>query len=59
MTRRPVRTRLLAERARQVAAERAATYTTDDDAASELRLGKFVPRPDRKLQLELAKVEDT
>ena len=54
VTRRPVRTRLLAERARQVAAERAA-YTTDDDNASELKFGKFVPRPDRKLQLELAR----
>lgn len=45
---------MLQERARQVAAERAAN-TTDDDTTSELKFGKFWTKQERKHHLEVAK----
>jgi len=54
VTRRPVRKHALKERARQLTAERAAS-TTEDDAASELKFGRFWSKPERKLHLESSK----
>ena len=59
ITRRPIRNRFLKERARKVAEERcgaaAGGMTTDDDAASELKVGRYWKKEDRKIQLEKAR----
>jgi hypothetical protein len=52
VARRPVRSRMLAVRAERIAAERSGGCTTDDDVMSELRLGKFCPKGERRQQLE-------
>ena len=54
ITRRPVRSKILKERARKLTEERAG-MTTDDDAMSELKVGKYWSREDRKRHLEKAR----
>ncbi|ESO07314.1 hypothetical protein HELRODRAFT_76719, partial [Helobdella robusta] len=54
ITRRPVRSRILKERARQVAEERCG-ITTDDDAMSEMKIGRYWSREERKKHLEQAR----
>nr|KAF6475622.1 PDZ domain containing ring finger 3 [Rousettus aegyptiacus] len=54
ITKRPVRDRLLRERALRLREERAGA-TTDDDAASELKLGRYWSREERKQQALRAK----
>ena len=54
VTRRPVRSRILKERAKKIAEERSG-LTTDDDAMSELKVGRYWTRDERKRQLEKAK----
>ncbi|XP_039693906.1 E3 ubiquitin-protein ligase PDZRN3 [Pteropus medius] len=54
ITKRPVRDRLLRERAIRLREERAGA-TTDDDAASELKLGRYWSREERKQQALRAK----
>jgi len=51
IARRPVRKQLLKERAARINEERAG-ITTDDDAMSELKLGRYWPRDEKKRQLE-------
>lgn len=53
--RRPTRSRVLKERARQLAEERCSSTTTDDDAASELKRGRYWNRDARRKHLEMAK----
>lgn len=53
--RRPTRNRVLKERARQLAEERCSSTTTDDDAASELKRGRYWNRDARRRHLEMAK----
>ncbi|KAJ3586240.1 hypothetical protein NHX12_012640 [Muraenolepis orangiensis] len=50
VARRPVRDRLLKERALKIREERSGT-TTDDDAASEMKQGRYWSREERKQQL--------
>ncbi|RWS12468.1 E3 ubiquitin-protein ligase PDZRN3-like protein [Dinothrombium tinctorium] len=54
ITRRPVRNKLLKERAMRIMQERSG-LTTDDDAMSELKIGKYWTKDERKKQLEKAK----
>ena len=54
ITRRPVRNRFLKERARKLAEERCGV-TTDDDAVSELKVGRYWSREERKRHLEKAR----
>lgn len=54
ITRRPLRSRVLKAREEQLNKERIG-LSTDDDAASELKAGKFWSREDRKRHLERAK----
>lgn len=54
ITRRPVRNRMLKERARKLAEERCG-LTTDDDAVSELKIGRYWSREERKRHLEKAR----
>ncbi|XP_043243516.1 E3 ubiquitin-protein ligase PDZRN3-like [Amphibalanus amphitrite] len=54
IARRPMRSQLLKERAARIAEERTG-ITTDDDAMSELKLGKYWPKEEKKRQLEHAK----
>ncbi|CAH8615128.1 unnamed protein product [Heterobilharzia americana] len=56
ITRRPIRSRILKERAKRVAEERSG-ITTDDDAMSELKTGRYWNRSERKKQLEKAKAD--
>ncbi|KAH8873675.1 PDZ domain-containing RING finger protein 4, partial [Schistosoma japonicum] len=56
ITRRPIRSRILKERAKRVAEERSG-ITTDDDAMSELKTGRYWNRTERKKQLEKAKAD--
>ncbi|XP_023219193.1 E3 ubiquitin-protein ligase PDZRN3-like [Centruroides sculpturatus] len=51
ITRRPVRNRLLKERALQIMEERCG-QTTDDDVMSELKTGKYWTKEERKRHLE-------
>ncbi|XP_063612430.1 slo-interacting protein 1-like [Penaeus indicus] len=51
ITQRPVRSKLLKERALKINEERAG-LTTDDDAMSELKLGRYWSREERKRHLE-------
>ncbi|XP_055353735.1 PDZ domain-containing RING finger protein 4-like [Paramacrobiotus metropolitanus] len=52
-SRRPVRNKLLHERAQRINKERCGV-TTDDDAKSELKLGRYWPKDDRRRHLESA-----
>lgn len=54
ITRRPVRNKLLKERAKKISEERCG-MTTDDDAMSEMKTGRYWSREDRKRHLEKAK----
>ncbi|KAK3102615.1 hypothetical protein FSP39_012654 [Pinctada imbricata] len=54
ITRRPVRSKLLKERARKISEERCG-MTTDDDAMSELKVGRYWSKEDRKRHLEKAR----
>lgn len=54
IVRRPVRNRLLKERASRLAEERRGV-TTDDDAASELKVGRYWSKDERKRHLERAR----
>jgi len=55
ITRRPVRNRLLKERALKLTSERAGISSTDDDAMSELKIGRYWNRDERKKHLEHAR----
>lgn len=54
ITRRPVRSRILKERARKLAEERCG-LTTDEDAVSELKVGRYWSKEERKRHLEKAR----
>lgn len=54
ITRRPVRNKLLKERAKKISEERCG-LTTDDDAMSEMKTGRYWSKEDRKRHLEKAK----
>lgn len=54
ITRRPVRSKLLKERAKKISEERCG-MTTDDDAMSEMKTGRYWSKEDRKRHLEKAK----
>ncbi|GFY54388.1 PDZ domain-containing protein 4 [Trichonephila inaurata madagascariensis] len=54
ITRRPIRNKILKERALQIMEERCG-ITTDDDAVSELKIGKYWSREERKRHLERAR----
>lgn len=54
ITRRPVRNKILKERAKKLAEERGG-MTTDDDAVSELKIGRYWSKEDRKRHLEKAR----
>lgn len=54
ITRRPIRNRILKERARKLAEERCG-LTTDDDAISELKVGRYWSKEERKRHLEKAR----
>ncbi|XP_074645999.1 E3 ubiquitin-protein ligase PDZRN3-like [Tubulanus polymorphus] len=54
ITRRPVRNKLLKERAKKLSEERSG-MTTDDDAMSEMKLGRYWNKDERKKHLEKAK----
>ena len=54
IARRPTRTFLLRQREKQIAEERSG-QTSDDDAASEVKVGKFWSRDQRKKHLEDSK----
>lgn len=54
ITKKPIRSRLLKEREEQLNKERCG-ITTDDDAMSELKTGRFWSREERKKHLERAK----
>ena len=54
IARRPVRNLLLRQRERQIAEERTG-FTTDDDAASEIKTGKFWTKDERRKHVELSR----
>ena len=54
ITRRPVRNKMLKERAKKISEERCG-MTTDDDAMSEMKTGRYWSKDDRKRHLEKAK----
>lgn len=54
VTRRPVRNRILKERARKLTEERCGV-TTDEDAVSDLKIGRYWSREERKRHLEKAR----
>ncbi|XP_065562454.1 PDZ domain-containing RING finger protein 4-like isoform X2 [Artemia franciscana] len=54
VSRRPVRDRILKDRARTVTEERAG-LTTDDDAMSELKIGRYWSKEERKVQVDKSK----
>jgi len=54
IARRPVRNSLLRQRERQIAEERSG-FTTDDDAVSEIKTGKFWTKDERRKHVELSK----
>ena len=54
ITRRPIRNRILKERAKKINEERCG-LTTDDDAMSELKVGKYWNKEDKKKHMERAK----
>ncbi|XP_073725145.1 PDZ domain-containing RING finger protein 4 [Misgurnus anguillicaudatus] len=55
ITKRPVRDRLLRERALKIKEERSGGMTTDDDAMSEMKMGRYWSKEERKRQLLRAK----
>ena len=55
VARRPSRAFLLRQRERQIMEERSQGQTSDDDAASEIKVGKFWTRDQRKKHLEDSK----
>ncbi|KAI7811553.1 PDZ domain-containing RING finger protein 4-like isoform X1 [Triplophysa rosa] len=55
ITKRPVRDRLLRERALKIKEERSGGMTTDDDAMSEMKMGRYWSKEERKQQLLRAK----
>ncbi|XP_062403150.1 PDZ domain-containing RING finger protein 4-like [Sardina pilchardus] len=55
ITKRPVRDRLLRERALKISEERGGGMTTDDDAMSEMKMGRYWSKEERKRQLLRAK----
>ncbi|KAG1671762.1 PDZ domain-containing RING finger protein 4 [Nymphon striatum] len=55
ITRRPIRNRMLKQRAQKIMEERTG-ITTDDDAMSELKVGRYWTKEDRKKQLEQARM---
>ena len=55
IARRPTRTFLLRQREKQIVEERSGGITSDDDAASEVKVGKFWTRDQRKKHLEDSK----
>ncbi|XP_026855418.2 E3 ubiquitin-protein ligase PDZRN3-B isoform X2 [Electrophorus electricus] len=55
ITKRPVRDRLLKERALRIREERSGGMTTDDDAASELKMGRYWSKEERKQHAVRAK----
>ncbi|XP_069100919.1 E3 ubiquitin-protein ligase PDZRN3-B-like isoform X2 [Argopecten irradians] len=54
ITRRPIRNKMLKERAKKISEERCG-MTTDDDAMSELKTGRYWSKEDKKRHLEKAK----
>jgi ligand of Numb protein X 3/4 len=54
IARRPIRSKIMKERAKRLAQERCG-MTTDDDNMSELKLGRYCRKEDRKRHLEKAK----
>ncbi|XP_066586090.1 E3 ubiquitin-protein ligase PDZRN3 isoform X2 [Prorops nasuta] len=54
IARRPVRNRILRNRAMKISEERAG-HTTEDDTMSEMKVGRYWNKEDRKRQLERAK----
>ncbi|KAL5013272.1 hypothetical protein ScPMuIL_007542 [Solemya velum] len=54
VTRRPIRNKMLKERAKKISEERCG-MTTDDDTMSELKMGRYWSKGDRKRHLEKAK----
>ena len=54
ITRRPMRSKMLKERARKISEERCG-MTTDDDAMSELKVGRYWSKDERKRHLEKAR----
>lgn len=55
ITRRPVRSKLLKERAKQLAAQHNDVLTTDDETASEVKIGRYWSKEERKSHLEKAR----
>lgn len=55
ITKRPVRDRLLRERALKIKEERSGGMTTDDDAMSEMKMGRYWSKEERKQHLLRAK----
>ncbi|KAK0147007.1 E3 ubiquitin-protein ligase PDZRN3-B [Merluccius polli] len=55
ITKRPVRDKLLRERALRIREERSGGVTTDDDAASELKMGRYWSKEERKQHAVRAK----
>jgi len=55
ITKRPVRDKLLRERALRIREERSGGMTTDDDAASELKMGRYWNKEERKQHAVRAK----
>ncbi|XP_042566043.1 PDZ domain-containing RING finger protein 4 [Clupea harengus] len=55
VARRPTRDRILRERALRIREERSGGMTTDDDAASELKMGRYWSKEERKQQLARAR----
>ncbi|XP_052285535.1 E3 ubiquitin-protein ligase PDZRN3-like isoform X1 [Dreissena polymorpha] len=54
ITRRPIRSKMLKERAKKISEERCG-MTTDDDAMSELKTGRYWTKEERKRHLEKAR----
>ena len=54
ITRRPIRSKLLKERAKKINDERCG-MTTDDDAVSEMKVGRYWNKEDRKRHMEKAR----
>uniref|UniRef100_A0A671KG65 PDZ domain-containing protein n=1 Tax=Sinocyclocheilus anshuiensis TaxID=1608454 RepID=A0A671KG65_9TELE len=55
ITKRPIRDRLLRERALKIKEERSGGMTTDDDAMSEMKMGRYWSKEERKQHLLRAK----
>ncbi|XP_075905751.1 PDZ domain-containing RING finger protein 4-like isoform X2 [Nelusetta ayraudi] len=55
ITKRPVRDRILRERALKIKEERSGGMTTDDDAVSEMKMGRYWSKEERKQHLARAK----